>query len=119
MFRATAHGLHGGPHVTIARGEIPTRGQELLSRNSSAVINPLDGASRQIGDHLRPNDVSVPSDYDVSATKFMGLFRIQSCVDTPYTTQAPRSRAMRPTCMPRRALPVWMPIPTMSPRCMS
>jgi hypothetical protein len=33
----------------------------------------------------------------------------------PYTTQAPRRRASRPISYPRRALPVWMPIPTTSP----
>src|SRR6266542_1525146 len=33
----------------------------------------------------------------------------------PNTTHAPRARASRPTSYPRQALPVWMPIPTMSP----
>ena len=44
MFGATAHRLHGGPHVTIARSEIPARGQKLLSRNASAVVNRLGRA---------------------------------------------------------------------------
>ena len=83
MFRAAAHGLHRSPHVTIARSEIPARGQELLSRNPPAVIN-LSGPLRrrhQIGDHLRPNDISVAFDHDVGAAQLEGLFRIQGRVD--------------------------------------
>src|ERR1051325_2472183 len=81
MFRATAHGLHGGPHVTIARSKIPTRGQELIPRNPSTVINSLGRASSQIGDRLRPHDISVSLDDGMSAAQLKGLFRIQGCVD--------------------------------------
>ena len=81
MLRATAYRLHRRPHVTVARGEIPTCRQELISRNPSAVVHLLGRTSHQIGEHLRPNDISVTFDHDVGATQFSGFFRIQGCVN--------------------------------------
>ena len=47
MLRASAHGLHGGPHVFVRGNQVPARGQELAAANAAAFVDLLRRARMQ------------------------------------------------------------------------
>jgi hypothetical protein len=41
MLWASANGLHRGPHILVARHQVPSRGQEPAAFNPSALVDPF------------------------------------------------------------------------------
>ena len=73
---AAANGLDGGPHVFVARHEVPAGGEEFAAADAAAVVDRLKGsAGKTIGDDLAPGDVAIAFDYSVGLAAFEGFFR--------------------------------------------
>ena len=81
MLRTTADGLHGSPHVFVARSQVPARRQELVAGDSATVIDSLSGSGEQIRDHFPPDHIPVALHDGVGAAKFHGFIGIQGGVD--------------------------------------
>ncbi len=70
---------------------------------------------RAVGQRLRPHDVAVAADHRVGAAELVRLVRIERRVDAAEDDVRARRARQRADSYPRSALPVWMPMPTMSP----
>src|ERR1019366_4104441 len=93
MLRASANGLHRGPHVLVAPQQIPSRRQELATFNPSALIDAAWLASEAIGHHLAPRNIAISLHHGVSITVFQGLFGKQRSVNA--TIDHPRAALAR------------------------
>ena len=74
--------MHGGPHVLIARRQVPTRRDELIAGDSAAVVDLLSCPRKQIGNHFSPDYIAIALDDDVGAPKLHRFIGIKSGVNT-------------------------------------
>src|SRR5208283_3477788 len=93
MLWASANGLHRGPHIFIARHQVPSRSRELAAFNPSALIDTARLASQAIGHDFAPRNVTITLHDGVSAPAFQSLFGIQSSVNAP--VDHPRASSAR------------------------
>src|SRR2546423_13163688 len=82
MLGAAPNGLHGSPHVTLARYQIPAGRQELGCFNAAAFIDSQRRSLHTIRQHLCPDDVAVTFYDGVSAAQLMSFVRIESGVNS-------------------------------------
>ena len=95
MFGAPADRLHGSPHVTALRQQLPARRHEALGIDTSALIGPLQRAVYRVIEHERPDDVAVAANDGVRAAELMGLVWIQRGVDAAeHDGRAARARTL-------------------------
>ena len=69
MLRTSANGLHRGPHILVARHQIPSRGQELAAFNPSALIDTVWLAGEAIGHDLAPRNIAISLHHGVGADR--------------------------------------------------
>src|SRR6185312_575361 len=74
MFGAAAHRLHGSPHVTAMRQQVPTGRFELFGPHPSAFINLFESAIGGVPQSVRPSLVTVAFYHRVSAASFKSFF---------------------------------------------
>src|SRR4030095_6924856 len=67
--------------VALPRYQFPTCRQELRSLDAATLVDILRSQTRAIQQYLCPDDVSVPSDNRVRATKFMRFVWIEGRVN--------------------------------------
>ena len=82
MLGASAHGLDRSPHVAVARHQVPPCRQELVALDVPPVIEALGSPVAAIGQHLRPNHVSIALHGCMRAPQFVCLFRVETGVNT-------------------------------------
>jgi len=93
MLRASANGLHRGPHILIRLHQVPSRGQKLAAFNPTALIDPAWLAREAIGHDLAPRNIAISLHHGVSITAYQGLFRKQRSVNP--TIDHPRAALAR------------------------
>src|ERR1035437_583945 len=93
MLWASANGLHRGPHILVARHQIPPRGQELATFNPSDLIDTAWLAREANGHDLVPRHIAISLHNGVGATAFQSLLGIQRSVDA--TVDYPRAACAR------------------------
>ena len=81
MLRATTNGLYGGPHVALARDQVPARMQKLRGFDPASFVDRLESAMGTVREHLRPHYISVAFDNCVGTTQFLRFKGIESRVD--------------------------------------
>ena len=74
MLRASANGLHRGPHILVGRHQVPSRGQELAAFNPAALIDRGWLAREAVGHDLAPGDIAISLHHGVGVTVFQSLF---------------------------------------------
>ena len=95
MLGAPADRLHGSPHVTALRQQLPARGHEAVGIDTSALIGPLQRAVYRVIEDERPDDVAVAANDGVRAPELMGLVWIQRGVDAAeHDGRAARARSL-------------------------
>src|SRR5579859_1412431 len=81
MLRTATNGLHGSPHVTIGRKQIPASGQKFIAFNSAANVEQFGLAISAILEHTRPGHVAIAFNHGVRSAQFSRFFRIQRGMD--------------------------------------
>ena len=81
MLGAPADGLHGSPHVTALRQQLPARRHEALGIDTSALICLLQRSVCRVIEDQRPDEIAVAANDGVRPPEFMGLVWIQRRVD--------------------------------------
>jgi hypothetical protein len=76
MLGTPTHCLYGGPHISIARYQIPTGGLELVRCDPSRFVKLPGSSIRAIGEDRCPYDVSVALDDTAGFPDTKGFFRI-------------------------------------------
>src|SRR5208337_4949878 len=82
MLGAAADGLHRGPHVTLARHQIPSRRHEVLGFNPATLVQRLEIAIGMISQDHRPGQVAVTFHYSVRAAQIRRFLRIKRGVNS-------------------------------------
>src|SRR6185312_12378166 len=59
MLGTAADGLHRGPHVILARHQVPARGQETATLDATAMTKRLSGAFAAVRPYQRPDQVAL------------------------------------------------------------
>ena len=92
MLSASPNGLHGCPHIFVARHEVPPRGKELVRLYAATFVDPSWIAVDAILQYFGPDKVAVAFDNAGGAPQFQGFFGVERGVDTaehhPRTTFA-------------------------------
>src|SRR5581483_464008 len=73
MFRATANGLHGGPHVSVGREQVPTRRSKLTGLNSAACINLFGATVATVREDDGPDLIAIPLHHGIRVPEFDGF----------------------------------------------
>jgi len=82
MLGAPADGLHGSPHVSSRRQQVPAGRDELVRVDAAAFVEPLQRAAHGMVDHDGPHDVAVAADDRVGAAELVRFVGIQGGVDS-------------------------------------
>ena len=82
VFGASAHGLHGGPHIAVRRKEVPAGLLEVLRFHFAAVVNAFRLAGRAVSEHAVPNQVAVALNHRMGTTVHKRFFRIEGGMDS-------------------------------------
>src|SRR6516225_8727987 len=112
---AATHGLHRRPHIPAGGQQVPARRHEPISRYVPPVVHARGPTRDAISDDGRPDHIPSPWTTACAPPCRCASSGKRVAWIPPNATHAPRFRACRPISYPRRALPVWMPMPTTSP----
>ncbi len=77
VLRTPADRLHRRPHVAVRRHQVPARGQELVTLDSTSVIDGLQLPALPVCQHLSPDGVAVTLRHCVRAADLERLVRVQ------------------------------------------
>ena len=81
MLGAAPNRLHRGPHVALARHQVPAGGQERVGFNAAAFVDRQRRSLGAIRQYPGPDHISIALDYRVSATQFVGFVGIEGGVN--------------------------------------
>ena len=81
MLRTSPHRLHRGPHVAIARNQVPACLNKIAGFNLSTQVDRLWISVAAILQRFRPHLVPITFNYGVCAAKFDGFLRVESGVN--------------------------------------
>ena len=73
MLRAAAHRLHRREHVGVLGQQLPAPLEEGAAVDAAAVVDLLDRAGGDVGEHLRPDQIAVALDDRVGVAVFLCL----------------------------------------------
>ena len=81
MLGAAANRLHGRPHVTALRQQVPPAREEGISIHTPAVVARLRMTGHAVAQHHRPAEFAVTRHDGVSGTKVTSFVRIEGRVN--------------------------------------
>jgi hypothetical protein len=82
MLGATAHRLHRGPHVAVARNQIPACGDEIAGFDLASDVDRLRNSLAAIGQNSCPRQVTVAFHHRMRPTQIKRLLGIERRVNS-------------------------------------
>ena len=82
MLGAAAHGLHRGPHVTVARHQVPTRRHKFIRFNSATGIHRFEIALDVVRQGTGPDHIAIALYHGVRSAQFRRFLRIERRVNS-------------------------------------
>ena len=82
MLGTAPNRLHRGPHIALARHQVPARGQERVGFNAAAFVDRQRRSVGAIRQCPGPDHISIALDYRMSASQFVGLIGVEGGVNS-------------------------------------
>src|SRR5262249_58804165 len=81
VLRATAHRLHGRPHVSPLGQQVPAGRNKFVAADAATVVNPPGSAGHALTNDVLPNQIAVAFHDRMGGAVLMRLFRKQGRVN--------------------------------------